>query len=240
MSESIEPQKKTGEGIDLMEYYKILIEVWKEQNSSFWTSINVFLVMEGLLFTALFAVSSNADFGPLIIYCIAIVGIVLSLLWLFVSTRKKEALRLVGHQARVLERKLFAANIKNIDDVEGYFSMFFSGNRAVFLKRSPGKERQKLNYEEWEKKIDEYHESRYPSVNAWTDGYSEYGVMTVFFPWVLISIWIAVALAMSAVIAHNLTIYSWLSFIMSTGLLIAYMITYFKAASRGKGKENQK
>lgn len=140
-------------------YYSELVRIWISQTEAYWKSIDLFLVVQGILFVAVFQILSD---GLDVAYAlgIALIGLSFSVMWLVVCARKGVALRLLEHQLRHLEEEMFAerletlAKAKNDDQnkkqelekaIEGVFPMYFVGARAVLLKRK-GRRRELPSY----------------------------------------------------------------------------------------------
>ncbi len=125
--------KKAGDTTEpfLQFYYGKLVDIWEHEDTTFWTSVNVFLIAESILFVAVFSAVEFVE-DLLLVVCISLVGFGVSLAWLLVGNRWRLALLLTNAQCRYLERELFAERIKKGSDVTKFVPMYFVANRAAF------------------------------------------------------------------------------------------------------------
>jgi len=129
--------------IDSLDYYNTLVEIWRHQDTSFWASLNIFLIIEGMMIVAFFQAKGIEQNGENLGFYILIFGIFITIVWLFSGNRRKYAIRLTSLQGRCLEEKIFTEELGIINkiptgNVKDYFPMFFTGNHAFFtpLKKS--------------------------------------------------------------------------------------------------------
>ncbi len=115
-------------------YYERLLDIWTHQDRTYWTSISTFLVVESILFVALFQSLDNATLDARIPSGISVLGLVVSLLWLLVSGRWRKGILLLENQLRHIELELFRKRLSTATGVKGYFPMYFWGSRSVMLK----------------------------------------------------------------------------------------------------------
>lgn len=117
-------------------YYSELVKIWIQNYKAFWSAVHVFLIVESILFVALFEAAKIEDYGNWIVFLLSWVGLIVSLMWLFVCGRLRAALSLLEHQARHLEQEMFQVrkNSSNdpVNDVP-CFPLYFSGSRAFFF-----------------------------------------------------------------------------------------------------------
>ncbi len=183
--------------ISNFDYYSRLIDIWSHQDESFWTSYNIFLVMQGIIIVAIFQAYSVEKVGHFIAVIIAVFGFLITIAWLYSGNRRKAAIRLTSQQARYLEKKIFLDELKMDNnepagDVTDYFPMFFSGNRAVF-SHPP------ITLEPYELKIKEYYNSNLKQgcrgkINRHFSSKSESDIMTLWVPFLFIIIWVVLLL----------------------------------------------
>jgi len=112
-------QNKTKNGIssdsqsnnndEIIQKYDVVISIWKRMDESYWTSFNMFLIIEGLLLAGYSQVidikNFSKVFGYSIIYSVA--GIVITMLWWYVFNKKMAFTYLAEDCARELEEKIF-------------------------------------------------------------------------------------------------------------------------------------
>jgi hypothetical protein len=116
-------------------YYSILVEIWSHEDRTFWTSVYVFLVAESILFVAL--LSSLEAVGSLLFAALlGFLGYSVSLMWMLVGSRWREALLLVNAQCRCLEKELFHKRLVRTANPEHFFPMYFTANKAIFHPQS--------------------------------------------------------------------------------------------------------
>ncbi len=116
------------------QYYRVLIEVWKQIDRSTWIGFNIFLIFEGALLVVLgemlFAGDIDLAIRLLVVATIAALSLIITGYMQLLLFRRRESQKLVNHQARVLERSM--AKAFQGTDEERYFPMFFLTHRAVF------------------------------------------------------------------------------------------------------------
>lgn len=110
--------------------YEQLVTIWMHMDDTLWSSLNIFLLTQGILFAGIAVLFDKEKMIENLPQIIACAGVVISFMWLFVSGRRRQALILIEHQCRHLEAEMLDGR-KN--DVEKYFPMYFTAARAVFL-----------------------------------------------------------------------------------------------------------
>ena len=66
--------------------YEIIISIWRRMDESYWTSVNIFILIIGLL---LAGYSQIIDIAKQLLYVYCIAAILISLIWLFVLHKKR-------------------------------------------------------------------------------------------------------------------------------------------------------
>jgi len=173
-------------GDELRRHYDSMISIWIHMDQSLWTSINIFLIIEGICFAATYTLAQASTWNELAFTAICLFGLVISIIWFVVGGRRKAALILIEHQARHLEKEIFSDKIAG-GVVEEYFPMYFTAAKAVFLNhRKVG-----LGVKPHEKKIRNHH------LNSLRGGklgissrFSSMTAMTFWIPLVFLIIWI--------------------------------------------------
>jgi len=100
--------KKNGEVKDndgKLTSYESVISIWKRMDESYWTSVNVFILIVGLL---LAGYSQIIDKPKQLLYVYCIAGISICLIWLFVSHRKMAFTYIAEDVGRDLERTIYS------------------------------------------------------------------------------------------------------------------------------------
>ena len=197
------------------DYYCRLLDIWQHIDSQSWQGFNIFLAFEGATvaaFAAVIAASFDHSARIAVLEIISLLALMTTIMWMFAFNRRKEALRMIGHQARVLERAIFASEISagrqpnacnNLK--KGMFPMFFHGNRAIFSdmrKKGKGhlfwKRKDGRKPTDFETVIREFHRrdleevdesSTRPEKLDWKAGFSEAEIINSKVPLLLASFW---------------------------------------------------
>ena len=203
---------KENPGIDFNpeRYYSDLLTIWVHQDEGYFTSVNVFLIMQGLLFVALYQIAI-AGLPSMIAAGLAAIGMTISVMWLFVSARKGAAILLLEHQLRHLEDEIFAkrqervsslkeahADSRDIDKaIEQIFPMYFRTARAVFLKNEKEKRKKKDNKKSkkaipdlpFESEIEAHHQHELPDSATGFGSRSSMKIISRWVPTMFLLIW---------------------------------------------------
>ncbi len=171
------------------DYYSKLADIWSSQADTYWTSYNIFLVIEGLILVAVFQAHSIDNSGSRLALVISLFGYIITLAWLLSGNRRLLALRITSQQARYLEVKLFGSELAN-GKVQDYFPMFFTSNYAIFKKKVDG-------LKDHENEIREYFKQEKGMINRtrlelWQNqlaGFSESNIMTLVTPMAFLTLW---------------------------------------------------
>jgi len=169
-------------------YYSELVKIWIQNYKAFWSAVYIFLIVQSILFIALFEAASLENQGSFIVFSLSWIGLIVSLMWLFVCGRLRAALILQEHQARHLERRLFHKSIWKPKNYKIYFPMYFSGSRAVFYWQKNKSNKHKP--EPFEIKIQKHHDDLPEKDNFLPiDVFSYNRIVAIFLPFLFIIAW---------------------------------------------------
>ena len=193
--------------LDIKGYYSDFVRIWSDQYDAYWKSVNVFLIIQGILFAAVVQVviqKVDPIADPTIALAISCIGLPLSFMWLFIGKRKVVALQLMEHQLRHLELELFAKRVVNLESlkkqppkdenkienaIEKVFPMYFVGARAVLLRRD--KKKSTHPSYPYEKDIKKHHLEEIPDALSGFGAFSRIKIMTFGIPLLFVLSWAA-------------------------------------------------
>ncbi len=98
--------------------YEIIISIWRRMDESYWTSVNIFILIIGLLLAGYSQIIDIKTIAKPLLYVYCIAAILISLIWLFVLHRKKAFTYIVEEIGRELERTTYSDLAKG-----GFFMM---------------------------------------------------------------------------------------------------------------------
>jgi hypothetical protein len=194
--------------LDIKDYYSELVTIWKGQYDAYWKSIDVFLVVQGILFVAIIQAVIQIV-HPIVALGISGIGLSFSIMWLYIGARKVVTLRLLEHQMRHLELELFEQRVTNLNSlrarspkveseieaaIDKVFPMYFIGARAVLLDR--GRDQTKYPSYPYEDEIKRHHLKEIPDALSGFGGMSRVKISTYGIPFSFLLPW-SIALGMS-------------------------------------------
>ena len=100
--------------------YEIIISIWRRMDESYWTSVNIFILMIGLL---LAGYSQIIDIAKPLLYVYCIAAILISLFLLFVLHKKKA----FTYIAEEIGRELEGTTYSDLDE-----GGFFTRSKKIF------------------------------------------------------------------------------------------------------------
>ena len=118
--------------------YESVISIWRRMDESYWTSVNVFILIVGLLLAGYSQIIGKPK-QLLYVYCVA--GILICLIWLFVSHRKMAFTYIAEDVGRDLERIIysdlqdggfFTRSEKTFENGDGEWLNKFFNRRKIF------------------------------------------------------------------------------------------------------------
>ena len=110
--------------------YESIISIWKRMDESYWTSVNVFILIVGLLLAGYSQIIEKPK--PLLyVYCIA--GILICLIWLFVSHKKMAFTYIAEDIGRQLEEIIYS-DLKKLPSGKNFAGGFFTMSKNIFDK----------------------------------------------------------------------------------------------------------
>lgn len=139
-------EEKKNEGINdkdgKLRSYECIVSIWSRMDESYWTSVNVFILIVGLLLAGYSQIIGKSK--PLsYVYCTA--GILICLIWLFILHKKIAFIYIAEDIGRNLERAIYSdlqpggffTRSKKIflNAGEDWFNEFFK-RRKIFTKVS--------------------------------------------------------------------------------------------------------
>ncbi len=132
--QDIKVQEATSERVPAFEYYKILVELRTELDESYWTAVNFFILVQGILIAGVFGfLADTSKLEPYWLLPIEAGGLIFAVMWLFVSSRRMAALRLAEEQGRAIEA-IIRINNKQKPNEPFRFPLFFYGSKSIFHK----------------------------------------------------------------------------------------------------------
>jgi len=213
-------------------YYSKLVDIWIHQDKTFWTSISTFLVVESILFVALFQALDVVETIRFLPAGLSLVGFFVSLLWLLVSSRWRRGILLLENQLRHMEMELFHSRIVDSNQAQNFFPMYFSGSRAVMFKGS------ETEFKDHEKQMRDYYEKMtggdgqalsleklLRAMESGLSGWSSNRIVTYVLPLVFMLAW---SIGLTAALSHINGV--WLIALPGVVLiLLAASVAYVKA-----------
>ena len=165
--------KETKDRNEELKKYESIVSIWRRWDESYWTSFYVFIIVIGLLLAGYSQTVYNKFIGFPLVYCI--VGIIITIIWLFILHRKLVHIYIAEYIGRNVEEKI------NSDSKLG---CFMASNE--FKKRIKDKEPQTKNEL---KKLEEELEGKFENRIKYTKRSSGY-LVSYIFPLIIIAIWI--------------------------------------------------
>ena len=163
-------EEKKNEKINEMDRkltnYESIISIWRRTDESYWTSVNMFILIEGLLLAGYSQIIGRPK-QLLCVYCIA--GILIGLIWLFVLNRKMAFSYIAEEVGRDLEKTTYSDLKKG---------GFFMRSKKIFFKKNMDKQ--------W---LKEYYNGREIFAR-----YGSSWLMSIFLPIVMVVIWFVISI----------------------------------------------
>ncbi|MBN1110189.1 MAG: hypothetical protein JXA45_05460 [Methanomassiliicoccales archaeon] len=184
---------------EINDMYARIIEIWTHMDETLWSSLNMFLLTQGILFAGLMVIFDSEMRTSSIPTLICVAGIIMTMMWIFVSGRRKHSLFLIEHQARHLEKEIFANRIDR-NDVKQYFPMVFTAFGAIYHNYQKNEQGPEPYEEEIKRhhmkesvggKISEKDESSKMLRLNLVARFSSMNIITFYFPIAFLFVWVA-------------------------------------------------
>jgi uncharacterized LabA/DUF88 family protein len=118
--------------------YEIIISIWRRMDESYWTSVNIFILIIGLLLAGYSQIIDIANIAKPLLYVYCIAAILISLIWLFVLHKKKAFVYLAEEVGRELEETMYSdlakveRDLEKTKDSDLHKVGFFTRSKEIF------------------------------------------------------------------------------------------------------------
>lgn len=240
-TQDINANKDKLEIVTAFKYYEILVELRTELDNSYWTAVNFFILVQGILIAGVFGFLANSfKLEPQWLLPIEAGGLIFAIMWLFVSSRKMAALRLAEEQGRAIEEIIRIDNKQKTDE-PFTFPLFFYGSKSIFHKNNS-------SLSDYQTKIREEIRTRYlPGVSGnrvsiWVSmRFSSISILSFWVPLMFIGIWsLTIMLTVPWLIYGSIILILWnrFTYFLIIEILVAFEIIVGIFFSSGKWVRN--